>query len=303
MGRNEYRHHGAQADGGAHPARRSDHSRSVSPRAPPPERDDVAFDATYVPAGQEALVGGDWYDAFSLPDGRIVLSIGDVAGHGLSAAVDAGRLRQVIFSEALDSTDPAGVLAKADKVLRAQGDTIATALVAFYNPVDATVTHASAGHPMPIVSTATGVTRLLSGVGAPLGTGFIDGALSVPTNVVALEDDSLLVLYTDGITEFRRDPLGGEARLLEVVARLADRSTERPASTLLQDIAGDLAPSDDIAILVMRRSTEVGKLQPKAAHVTKTWRFHSSHAYSARASRLELVACLRDHARRPKTSS
>lgn len=57
-----------------------------------PNHDRLLFDATYWPAERDAVVGGDWYDAFELPDGRMLLSIGDVAGHGLDAAV-IGRTR------------------------------------------------------------------------------------------------------------------------------------------------------------------------------------------------------------------
>lgn len=77
-----------------------------------PQRPDLRFDALYLTAGHEALIGGDWYDAFELPDGRIVLSIGDVIGHGLSAAVTAGRIRQAIFATAFDAVDPAAILIK-----------------------------------------------------------------------------------------------------------------------------------------------------------------------------------------------
>ena len=55
-------------------------------------------DAVYIPAEREALIGGDWYDAFELPDKRIVFSIGDVTGHGLEAAVGGARMRWSIFA-------------------------------------------------------------------------------------------------------------------------------------------------------------------------------------------------------------
>ena len=53
----------------------------------------ISFDAVYVPAEDDARVGGDWYDVFRLPDGRLAFSVGDVAGHGLHAAVTMGAIR------------------------------------------------------------------------------------------------------------------------------------------------------------------------------------------------------------------
>ena len=79
-------------------------------RALLPERlpvdDRLAFDAAYLPGASEAIVGGDWYDAFRLPDGRIAFSIGDVAGHGLRAAIVMGEVRQAFRAAALNPNSP-----------------------------------------------------------------------------------------------------------------------------------------------------------------------------------------------------
>ena len=75
------------------------------------------FDAAYIPATEEAIVGGDWYDAFTLPDGRIALSIGDVAGHGLRAAIVMGEVRQAFRAAALNPTSPSVVLERANTIV------------------------------------------------------------------------------------------------------------------------------------------------------------------------------------------
>ncbi|HEY1978181.1 MAG TPA: MASE1 domain-containing protein [Candidatus Baltobacteraceae bacterium] len=98
-----------------------------------PQRDGVRISGSYLAAGSEALVGGDWYDAFERPDGSIVVSIGDVAGHGLGAAVAAGKLRQAIFATAFDTDDPARVLERVNRTLPLQTETVATALVAIFD--------------------------------------------------------------------------------------------------------------------------------------------------------------------------
>ena len=75
----------------------------------------LRIDAVYLPAEKDALVGGDWYDAFELPDGRLVFSIGDVAGHGLEASITVGRLRQAIFTLAWRENDPGAILKELDQ--------------------------------------------------------------------------------------------------------------------------------------------------------------------------------------------
>ena len=120
-----------------------------------PRREKLRIDANYVSAEEDALVGGDWYDAFELPDGRLCFSIGDVAGHGLSASLVVGKLRQAIFTLALDIDDPAAILRKVDHILRIiEPGTFATAIVGFVDAEESTMRYASAGHPPPIVAYA-----------------------------------------------------------------------------------------------------------------------------------------------------
>jgi len=84
---------------------REHHVADTLQRALLPERlpvdERLAFDAAYLPGAEEAIVGGDWYDAFRIPDGRIAFSIGDVAGHGLRAAIVMGEVRQAFRAAAL----------------------------------------------------------------------------------------------------------------------------------------------------------------------------------------------------------
>ena len=91
-------------------ARRHDHDRELAEHLQSvmlpqhlPSGTSVEFDAAYRPATREHIVGGDWYDAFALPDGRIAFSIGDVAGHGLPAAVVMGEVRQAFRAAAIES--------------------------------------------------------------------------------------------------------------------------------------------------------------------------------------------------------
>src|SRR6202011_3725109 len=95
-----------------------------------PEVPGLTFDAVYFPGATEAEIGGDWYDAIALADGRVVVSIGDVTGRGLTAAVIMGRMRQAIETLATYESDPVRLLDAADSVLRrSHPDAIVTALV------------------------------------------------------------------------------------------------------------------------------------------------------------------------------
>ncbi len=263
-----------------------------------PEDPNLRIDAVYVAAERDALVGGDWYDAFELPDGRLLFSIGDVMGHGIEASVTVGRLRQAILTLAFDEDDPAVVLAKTNAILRSQDDTIATAVVGFVNHARSALVYACAGHPPPIVASPGSAVRALPYGGVPLGV--LDG-LSVPTERIdAIAPGSIVVLYTDGITEFARDVESAEIALKEAVGRrVGDVTSARPARDILADVLGDATPVDDTALLFMqfahveaavRHSTDA--IDPVA-----TWRFHSSDAASASRIRRRVVGYLRRLAR------
>ena len=260
-----------------------------------PQHAGLLFDAAYIPAESDALVGGDWYDAITLPDDRILVSIGDVAGHGLHAAVDAGRLRQIIVSEALNGGDPAMVLERADRVLRMQSDTIATAIVGFYDPAQGTLAYASAGHPPPVLAVRGEPAYVQPGGGAPLGTGFVPSAHPARVHVITVPDRALLVFYTDGIIEIGRDVLAGEARMLLAIEDAVEDAGAPSAVSLLGDILNGRVASDDIALLLMNRC-DAGTFEPRLPSLTRTWSFHSSSARSARDSRVALMEFVCEHA-------
>ena len=122
-----------------------------------PEVANVHFTGIYVPANDRELLGGDWYDALRLSDGRIVVSIGDVAGSGLSAAVIMSSMRQVIRGVAQVYADPIAMLDAADRTLKTEHpDTFVTAFVGVFDPIARTLTYASAGHPSPLLRDVTG---------------------------------------------------------------------------------------------------------------------------------------------------
>jgi serine phosphatase RsbU (regulator of sigma subunit) len=206
------------------------------------------FDGVYVPAGLEAQVGGDWYDAFELSPNRILFSMGDVAGHGVEAAVIMSRARQSILAISIGETDPGIVLARTNAALCLQGATMVTALCGIIDIEEQTISYANAGHP-PIIELTKGRSlELLAGGGLPLG---VAESASYETLTAPILPDSMLVLYTDGLVEHSHDLEAGERTLFEALRKLDVRSTN-PAAALLERILRGKPPVDDVAILTIR---------------------------------------------------
>ena len=255
-----------------------------------PERRDLRFDALYLTAERAAYVGGDWYDAFTLPDGRIVTSIGDVAGHGVGAAMTAARLRQSIFAAAFDTDDPSAILAKVNRLHVAQEATIATALVAILDPDLGGIRYASAGHPPPVVG-APGIRAHAGACGSvPLG---VDDELALVTHRERLAPEAVVVFYTDGVTECGRDIMRAEKALVEAVDGLVEAGPiAQPAIAVQRAVMGPRKPTDDAALMVLQFSESPVADDSGAPIERKTWMFHSSDAYFARSARHELMTYL-----------
>ncbi|MGC1381901.1 MAG: SpoIIE family protein phosphatase [Candidatus Baltobacteraceae bacterium] len=246
-----------------------------------PKLPDAVLSGVYAPAGREAKVGGDWYDAFALPDDRILFSIGDVAGHGVEAAVVMSRARQSILTAGIEESDPGAVLARTNRVLRMQDVTMVTAACGFIDTRSGTIAYASAGHPPIVVLLQTREIRQLATGGPPLG---IAGSNSYASFQTTIAPQSMLVLYTDGLVEYARDWDAGERRLLEAIRRL-DRNGPSPAAALLEAIFRGKAPVDDVAILtICFRSVP---------HDVRSWKILAIEACVMRRTRAEFSAALR----------
>ena len=213
-----------------------------------PALPEVALDAAYRPGRSEATIGGDWYDAFALADGRLALTIGDVLGNGLRAAVTMTKLRQAMQAAAMLEPSPAAMLDVADRTLRLHdADGLATALAAIYDPRERTLALASAGHAAPHVRTATGRIGSLASAGAMLGLG-IDERREIVT--FPIEAGSTVVFYTDGLVESTHDFAAGEAALRAALAFLDVRTSASPAAALVEAVLGSAPPTDDVAVLI-----------------------------------------------------
>ena len=208
------------------------------------------LDAEYRPGSDEATIGGDWYDAFALEDGRVAITVGDVLGHGLHAAITMTKLRQAMQSAAMIDPDPNVMLDVADKTLRLlDPDGYATALAAVYDRAAATLVFASAGHPGPVLRTADG--RIAEFASPGLLLGLRDRAQRA-TALVPAAPGSTVVFFTDGLVEATRDITEGYRRLHEALGRDDVVRGPRPAHAIVRHVLAGAAATDDIAVLVTR---------------------------------------------------
>ncbi len=214
----------------------------------PPEVPGLQIAACYRPAGPDAEVGGDWYDAFLLPGGDLAVAIGDVAGHDMAAAATMGQLRNMLRALAIDSDGtPDDVLTRLDRLATGMAVTAFTTLV--YGRIcregaEPVLRWANAGHPPPVLVDADGRGRLLTGP-----DGLVLGARpDHPRHAreMPLPPGSTLLLYTDGLLEWRGDRADDD--VLEQVATLPDRLLGKLCDGLL---AG-APPYDDVALLAVR---------------------------------------------------
>ena len=233
----------------------------------------------YLPGSKMIEVGGDWYESITLPGGRVALVVGDVAGHGVRAAVTMGRLRTAIRTLARLELPPAETLQQLDELMHDLGQRephFATCVYAVFDAVSGRCEVASAGHLPPLLVSPDGKSEFLDvSPSPPLGI----GSGPVQTRTFKIRDGSLLVLYTDGLVE-RRD-----ADIDEGLTRLRETfgpgSTSRPLEELCKaTLAGVYADHqrDDIAVLVAR----LHRLAPDQ-HVA--WKL-ASELTSARRARL-----------------
>ncbi|MEU6645647.1 PP2C family protein-serine/threonine phosphatase [Saccharomonospora sp. NPDC046836] len=208
--------------------------------------------ARYRSATRGVHVGGDWYDAFTRPDGTVVLTVGDVTGHGLDAAVVMGKLQNALRAYALEGHGPAASLRLVHGMLRDSTRSLyATAVVAEVELETGIMRWASAGHPPPLVQDHTGaVTYLDVAHGPMLG---INMAFVIPEHERELPPGSSLVLYTDGLIERRSSDIDAG------MERLADAFTSCPAVDLeartehvLRTMLGGTDHDDDVCLLLCR---------------------------------------------------
>jgi phosphoserine phosphatase RsbU/P len=219
-----------------------------------PERDDLEVCGLVEPA---ASVGGDLFDAFFVEDGRLFVCIGDVSGHGVSAALLMARTIGLLRSLALAAGDPAHLLQNLNASLCEGNETslFVTLFCGFLDPGSGRFAYANAGHCPPLLVQGGQVSSL------PMPRGPLAGAFrqaSYCGSETVLGKGDLLFTYTDGITE--AEDTSGRPFGLEGLEQLLGTHHHRPLPAILDAIRGDLHRfnsgadlEDDCTLLLLRR--------------------------------------------------
>ena len=217
--------------------------RSLLP-ASIPTVPDWELSADYHPAAG-GRVGGDWYDAFRLPDGRLIVLLGDVAGHGLAAAGTMAQLRNALRSLLFAGAAPAEALSQLNAFsLHLMPRTFATVIAARIELETGSVEATSAGHLMPL-RTGTDVAEAPVRLSPPIG---VRGAQYLPSTFT-VERGEALVMYSDGLVERRGSTIDdGLARLATTLGGLDDISAAGISAAM-----GTEGTEDDVTVVTLRR--------------------------------------------------
>jgi serine phosphatase RsbU (regulator of sigma subunit)/anti-sigma regulatory factor (Ser/Thr protein kinase) len=215
-----------------------------------PEVEGVELIGRYSAAGAGLEVGGDWYDAVRRSDGIVHVTVGDVAGHGVTAAVLMGQLRNAFRAHAYEHTSPAELLRR--MLRHVDEDEMATALCLTLDPYTQELTYASAGHPPSLLvdGDASAVSRLGHALAPPLG--YVQAA-AIREATVELPAGATLVAYTDGLVERRGWSIDtGIDLLASVIGSSASLAAAPLADRIFDEVAPQIGSSDDIALLIVR---------------------------------------------------
>ncbi|HTX69145.1 MAG TPA: SpoIIE family protein phosphatase [Thermoleophilia bacterium] len=207
----------------------------------------------YKAATDSARVGGDFYDLVSLGPGKLMVIVGDVCGKSLAAAAQSAVVRYMLRAYAAESS-PGEALSRLNSAVITQtpNQPFVTLVVAYVDVARHMFEYACAGHPRPLVLAGLGEFPMPGEGNVPVG---IFRGATYPTNRAVLPDDSCVVLFTDGLTDARRDGvLFGEERLREAVRANLPLDAQPLADTLLETVreyAGGIL-ADDCAVVTIK---------------------------------------------------
>ena len=195
--------------------------------------------ARYLPGTAAIDVGGDWFDTIPLADGRLGFVVGDVVGKGVQAAATMAQLRNGMRALTLDSSDPATVVTKLNRLLDSVTDSpFATLAFVVVDPNTHEAEMISAGHLPPLVVSPRAASRgFLEGVrGLPLG---VEPEATYEAWTTTLEPGSAIVLYTDGLVERRDRSLDDGLGLLADAVRGVTTAPDELVDTIIERLIGD----------------------------------------------------------------
>ncbi|MGA4837962.1 PP2C family protein-serine/threonine phosphatase [Streptomyces sp. G45] len=205
--------------------------------------------ARYLPSSSSALIGGDWYDAMELTDGRTLLSVGDLTGHGVTVTSGMAMLLGALRGMAAAGTRPAAALGLLNHLLDATVQpALGSAVCGVYDPDRRVLTWAQAGHPAPLLF-REGTGRALTPPDGVL-LGALSGAEYAHTEE-ALRPGDLLLLHTDGLVP-RRSRDAATSRLLALAPEFAEAKTAQDCVRRAVEEFGVAPREDDACLLVAR---------------------------------------------------
>ncbi len=210
-----------------------------------PTLENWQLSAYYEPAAG-GRVGGDWYDAFELRDGRLVVVLGDVAGHGITAAGTMAQLRNALRAQLFVGTEPAAALRELNEFCEhLMPRAFATVVIARIDLQSGRVEAACAGHLIPYLTNSVRAFQAPIKLSPPIGLKNVTYAASTFT----IEPGHRLVMYSDGLVERRGAAIDdGINRLAEILTRPGDA----PASRIREVMEWDDG-HDDVTIVTLRR--------------------------------------------------
>lgn len=218
---------------------------------PVPGQDGSGLDiaARYLPSGPGDLIGGDWYDALALPDGKTLLTVGDLTGHGIPATSAMAILLGALRGMAVTGLEPGAAMSHLNQLIECSAQpALSSAVCCRFDPTTGTLTWAQAGHPAPLL--------FRDGVGRPLPSpdGVLLGAASGVTyeqdQVVLLPGD-VLVLYTDGLTR-RSDWSADLDFLLGLTSQFTQARTSQDCVRAMVEALGSAERFHGACVLVAR---------------------------------------------------
>jgi serine phosphatase RsbU (regulator of sigma subunit) len=203
-------------------------------------------------------VGGDFYDVLPLRDGRVIVTLGDVAGKGSPAALLMALLLAVLRTLVDEELEPCALAARLNAQIcrHTPGSRFITLFYAVYTPGTGALTYVNAGQNPPLIRRADGTIERLGGTGVALG--MFEGSTYEAVHTIVRPADTL-VLYSDGVTEAENpngDPFEETGLERVLAAHQADSPAELAPAILraVEAHARDSRFTDDLTVLVLKRS-------------------------------------------------
>jgi serine phosphatase RsbU (regulator of sigma subunit)/PAS domain-containing protein len=216
-----------------------------------PELPGVEAAFRYIPGSLDTEVGGDWYDLFGFPDGRVGMVVGDVIGKGVTAAAGMGRVRAALRALAFTDPSPRAVLTGLDRLFDAteNAESLTTVVYALFDPASGSLLMADAGHLPLLVLSASGEPRYVETVPAATPLGWSEDRVE---HRIALNPGDLVLGFSDGLVETRDASLDHGLERLRAAVRGGGGDPEFLLDHVLDTMLRDQEQDDDVTLLAVR---------------------------------------------------